>query len=197
MITLQQNRMRTLLPEDLSRVAGCRRTPKVTFRSAKTGSGEVRVRACSSSGELVGSEQPRKQAKKALRNNHSFSHLPCLFVTTPPPAPALCSIPTSSFCQPSSRHAIQSVTTPYKETDRAARRVERELERGPKQSTKKGNENRGGSEKRLHYSRLLRESPPSLVSKLHENKGNRANKHDHKIWAIKSIFCEINNSAGF
>ena len=116
MSTLQQNRMRTLLPEEaLSRVARCRRTPKVTFRSAKTGSSEVRVRACSSSGELVGSEQPRKQAKKALRNNHSFSHLPCLFVTTPPPA--LCSIPTSSFCQPSSRsrQAIQSVTTPYKE----------------------------------------------------------------------------------
>ena len=65
MSTLQQNRMRTLLPEEaLSRVARCRRTPKVTFRSAKTGSSEVRVRACSSSGELVGSEQPRKQAKK-------------------------------------------------------------------------------------------------------------------------------------
>ena len=53
-----------------------------------------------------------------------------------------------------------------------------------------------GEDQKKDCIRLLRESPPSLVSKLHENKGNRANKHDHKIWAIKSIFCEINNSAG-
>ena len=195
MSTLQQNRMRTLLPEEaLSRVARCRRTPKVTFRSAKTGSSEVRVRACSSSGELVGSEQPRKQAKKPFGITIRFPPSVSLCYHSP----ALCSIPTSSFCQPSSRsrqQAIQSVTTPYKEGGGQTeewKESSKEYQSNPRKRAM-----RIGEDQKKDCIRLLRESPPSLVSKLHENKGNRANKHDHKIWAIKSIFCEINNSAGF
>ena len=78
-------------------------------------------------------------AKRALQHNHSF---PTFRVSLLSP---LYSQPPGSFCPPSSSR--QSVTTPYKKGGGQWDWEEwRELERAPKQSTKKGNENCGGTE---------------------------------------------------